>query len=60
MTSGALILAYVETWTTVANPYPDIDYGFWGLLFGVVMLSIGISALVCHRVLLKIHGLFGA
>ncbi len=56
---GALTLAYVETLATVTNPYPNIDLGFWGLFFGVVMLSIGISALVCYRVILRLHGSFG-
>lgn len=29
------------------------DTGFWALLIGVVTLSVGTSALICYRVLLK-------
>ncbi len=32
--------------------------GFWALLIGVVILSVGMSALICYRVLLKWHGFF--
>ena len=34
------------------------DIGFWTLLIGVVILSVGMSALICYRVLLKWHGFF--
>lgn len=34
------------------------DIGFWALLIGVVTLSIGTSAFICYRVLLKWHGFF--
>lgn len=34
------------------------DTGFWTLLIGVVTLSVGTSALICYRVLLKWHDFF--
>ncbi|HJU14631.1 MAG TPA: hypothetical protein VJ792_09275 [Candidatus Nitrosotalea sp.] len=56
--SGALILAFVEVLGTYTNPSTSPDYGFWALLAGVVMLSIGIAALVCYRILLRLRGFF--
>lgn len=35
------------------------DSAFWILLSGVITLSIGTSAFICYRVLLKWHGFFG-
>lgn len=34
------------------------NIGFWAVLIGVVMLSVGMSALICYRILLKWHGFF--
>jgi hypothetical protein len=34
------------------------DIGFWALLIGAVTLSVGTSALICYRVLLKWRGFF--
>lgn len=57
--SGALILASVEALSGYASPPTIPDYGFWGLLLGAVLFSIGIAALVCYRVLLRLPGFFG-
>lgn len=35
------------------------DSSSWALLSGVITLSVGTSALICYRVLLKWHGFFG-
>jgi hypothetical protein len=35
------------------------NLAFWTLLIGVVTLSVGTSALICYRVLLRWHGYFG-
>lgn len=56
--SGALILALVEALGRYANTVTDPDYGFWALLAGTVILSIGTSALVCYRILLRQRGFF--
>jgi len=31
---------------------------FWALLIGVVTISVGVSALICYRILLKGHYFF--
>ena len=53
---GATVLAYKEILNEYLNLVPNSNYGFWVLLSGVIISSIGISALVCYRVLLKYHG----
>ncbi|GEM_PF-2391990 len=58
ITCGVLILAYIETMDSYLNLVPDPGYGFWVLLLGVVLLSIGLAALICYRVLLRRHSFF--
>lgn len=60
VTSGALILGYIEIFDSYLNLTIAPDYGFWALLLGVVTLSIGIAALICYRVLLRWHSFFSA
>ncbi|HKU32653.1 MAG TPA: hypothetical protein VJR22_02245 [Candidatus Nitrosotalea sp.] len=55
---GVLVLAYIEILDRYLNLVPNSDYGFWILLSGVIISSIGMSALVCYRVLLRWHGFF--
>ncbi len=55
---GVLIIAYIEASNNYLNLVPSLDYGFWMLLVGVVMLSIGIATLICYRVLLRGHSFF--
>ena len=55
---GALILAYIEILGNYPSLSPSPDYGFWALLLGVVMLSVGIAALICYRILLRWHSFF--
>ena len=55
ITCGALILATVES-TGIHSATPQrLDYGFWGALIGVILVSTGVSATVCYRILLKRH-----
>ncbi len=55
---GALVLAYAEVFGMNLNLVPNSGYGFWILLSGVIISSIGTSALVCYRVLFRWHGFF--
>ncbi len=55
---GVIVLAYKEVFNGYLNQVPNPNYGFWILLSGVIISSIGISALVCYRVLLRDHGFF--
>ncbi len=55
---GAVILTYVELIGDYMNIIPNLNYGFLILLAGVIMLSIGVSALICYRILLRWHGFF--
>ncbi len=58
ITCGALIIAYVETIDGHLNFTPNSYYGFLIILLGVVTLSVGIAALICYRILLRLPGFF--
>jgi hypothetical protein len=58
--AGVGILFYTNQFGN--RPNLDVmwqDSSFWLLLSGVITLSVGTSALICYRVLLKWHGFFG-
>ncbi len=56
---GLAILVYTKVSGT--HPYLITNYedtGFWLILIGVIILSIGMAALVCYRFLLRWHSFF--
>lgn len=60
VTLGAIILACLELFDNYLQINLTSDYGFWALLLGVITLSVGISAIICYRVLLRWHGFFSS
>lgn len=52
VTCGVLILAYGESSGYNAKSQA-LGYDFWTVLTGVIMISVGIAAMLCYRILLR-------
>jgi hypothetical protein len=54
---GIIILLVANQLVNVLNTRWQ-EAGFWTFFIGVVTISVGVSALICYRILLRWHNFF--
>lgn len=57
--TGIIILFIANQLVNVLNLNTRWQYaGFWTFFIGVITVSVGMSALICYRILLRWHNFF--